>query len=373
MPNEDKTEEPITIPEVVTEISPEVKYHKHWKRDIWDSDAITSVNTKTGVVVLNPDDLDDTSTTHKFTSATEIAKLSGIPDGTDIQTKLAYPSTTLQLSDDTEADSGAGGGAYVKVKELTSTVSGAIKTMFEIKKNGDNGPTTTIAGKIYVDGVAVGAEHITDNTHTDGYEVFTDASISVDIGSLVQVYMKSIDSAYDGQCQNFRLYWDLSTKEYVDAGDDAILDELTDFKAGVLTGFDIAAGGGDQNVDESVTLTFLPRRIKLTYYLQGNQDGGNGVNHQFATTIFEGTTPTVTHISAQKTSSGSDDAVPTTIVKKFQTTPDTCGVSTGTGGIKTTLTILSVSSTGFVVRVAIDEGSSPQGTARFHGFWEAFK
>lgn len=48
------------------------------------SPTVLSVNTKTGSVVLNPDDLDDTATTNKFTSATEIAKLGGVAEGAEV-------------------------------------------------------------------------------------------------------------------------------------------------------------------------------------------------------------------------------------------------------------------------------------------------
>lgn len=37
--------------------------------------AVDSVNGKTGTVILNPDDLSDTSTTHKFTTASDISRL----------------------------------------------------------------------------------------------------------------------------------------------------------------------------------------------------------------------------------------------------------------------------------------------------------
>lgn len=40
--------------------------------------TVDSVNTKTGAVVLDPDDLDDTSTTNKFVTATDITKLSNL-------------------------------------------------------------------------------------------------------------------------------------------------------------------------------------------------------------------------------------------------------------------------------------------------------
>lgn len=56
---------------------------------------VTSVNGNTGAVTLDPDDLDDASTTHKFISAAELTKLSGIESGatadqTDAEIKTAY-------------------------------------------------------------------------------------------------------------------------------------------------------------------------------------------------------------------------------------------------------------------------------------------
>jgi hypothetical protein len=43
--------------------------------------TVDSVNGATGAVVLDADDIDDSSTTHKFTSAAEISKLAGIEAG----------------------------------------------------------------------------------------------------------------------------------------------------------------------------------------------------------------------------------------------------------------------------------------------------
>lgn len=43
--------------------------------------AVSSVNGQSGAVTLNPDNLDDSGTTHKFTSSGEINKLSGIATG----------------------------------------------------------------------------------------------------------------------------------------------------------------------------------------------------------------------------------------------------------------------------------------------------
>lgn len=48
------------------------------------SDAVDSVNGATGVVVLDADDIDDTSTTNKFTTSSDISKLAGIEAGADV-------------------------------------------------------------------------------------------------------------------------------------------------------------------------------------------------------------------------------------------------------------------------------------------------
>jgi hypothetical protein len=45
---------------------------------------VASVNGQTGVVVLDPDDLDDSATTNKFTTAAEISKLAGIEASADV-------------------------------------------------------------------------------------------------------------------------------------------------------------------------------------------------------------------------------------------------------------------------------------------------
>lgn len=46
--------------------------------------AVDSVNGQTGTVVLDADDIDDTTTTNKFTTAADISKLSGIEAGAEV-------------------------------------------------------------------------------------------------------------------------------------------------------------------------------------------------------------------------------------------------------------------------------------------------
>jgi hypothetical protein len=65
--------------------------------------TVDSVNTKTGAVVINPDDLDDTSTTNKFTTAADISKLAGIEasattDQSDVEIETAYNNQVAQVS-----------------------------------------------------------------------------------------------------------------------------------------------------------------------------------------------------------------------------------------------------------------------------------
>jgi len=94
--------------------------------------AVDSVNTQTGVVVLDADDIDDSSTTHKFTTAAEATKLAGIATGAIAN---VVEDTAPQL----------GGPLDVQAQEInTSTTNGNIKLtpdgtgVVEIKGNTGN-------------------------------------------------------------------------------------------------------------------------------------------------------------------------------------------------------------------------------------------
>lgn len=56
--------------------------------------TVNSVNTKTGAVVLDADDIDDTNTTHKFTTAADITKLAGIEAGAQVNTVSSVNTKT---------------------------------------------------------------------------------------------------------------------------------------------------------------------------------------------------------------------------------------------------------------------------------------
>jgi hypothetical protein len=57
--------------------------------------AVDSVNSQTGVVVLDADDISDAATTNKFTTAADITKLAGIETGADV-TDAANVETSIE-------------------------------------------------------------------------------------------------------------------------------------------------------------------------------------------------------------------------------------------------------------------------------------
>ena len=56
--------------------------------------TVTSVNTKTGAVVLDADDISDSSTTNKFVTAADLTKLSGIESGAQVNTVTSVNTKT---------------------------------------------------------------------------------------------------------------------------------------------------------------------------------------------------------------------------------------------------------------------------------------
>jgi len=63
--------------------------------------TVDSVNTQTGAVVLDADDIDDTLTTNKFTTATDISKLAGIEAGATADQTASEILTLIKTVDGT--------------------------------------------------------------------------------------------------------------------------------------------------------------------------------------------------------------------------------------------------------------------------------
>lgn len=65
---------------------------------------VDSVNTQTGAVVLDADDIDDTSTTNKFTNAADISRLSAVEAGADVTDTDNVQAAGALMDSEVDAD-----------------------------------------------------------------------------------------------------------------------------------------------------------------------------------------------------------------------------------------------------------------------------
>lgn len=131
------------------------------------SGAVDSVNSQTGVVVLDADDIDDTSTTHKFTTASDISKLAGIEAGADVtdatnvnaagavmnsdytpahsvlvqQSGTGSPSI-LQVPNDTILGRLSGGGS-----DIDALTASEVRTLLNVEDGAEVNTVDSVAGK----------------------------------------------------------------------------------------------------------------------------------------------------------------------------------------------------------------------------------
>lgn len=108
-----------------------------WTALSYPASPVLSVNTQTGAVVLDADDISDASTTNKFTTAAEATKLAGIEAGAQVNvaTDLTYTASTRTVASSTGTDA----------------------VIAEVVAAGNSGLMTG-ADKTKLDGVAAGAE-----------------------------------------------------------------------------------------------------------------------------------------------------------------------------------------------------------------------
>ena len=91
--------------------------------------------------------------------------------------------------------------SYAKAKEFLISVTGTVKTNFDLK-NANNSSNT--GGRIYVNGVAVGTDHTTTSS---SYATKVD-NIPVLAGDLLQLYAHDVSGYYGGFVRNFKVYAD---------------------------------------------------------------------------------------------------------------------------------------------------------------------
>ncbi len=90
--------------------------------------------------------------------------------------------------------------SYVKLKEILCPADGIVTTKFDMRASSAG---NDVWGKIYINGIAVGAEQ---NTTSITFVTKTDASIAVLKNDLIQVYGKAEGGAIVCYIKNFRIY-----------------------------------------------------------------------------------------------------------------------------------------------------------------------
>ena len=96
---------------------------------------VTSVNTQVGAVVLDADDIDDSTTAHKFTTAADISKLAGIASGAEVNqnsfSNIAVSGqTTVAADEKTDTVTFAqAGGVTITTNATTDTVTVSSRTL----------------------------------------------------------------------------------------------------------------------------------------------------------------------------------------------------------------------------------------------------
>jgi hypothetical protein len=138
--------------------------------------GVSSVNTKSGIVVIDPDDLDDTATTNKFTTAGEITKLSGIETGADVTDTANVTSAGALM--DFEVTSLSGVKSLTVPDSTTISAFGATLT--------DDSDAATARTTLGVD--AAGTDNSTDVTL--GTNTATALSLSGQELSLADVFVQ---------------------------------------------------------------------------------------------------------------------------------------------------------------------------------------
>lgn len=106
--------------------------------------AVDSVNTQTGAVVLDADDISDSTTTNKFTTASDISKLAGIEAGAEVNAVDSVfgrtGAVTAQSGDYTKSDVGLAN--VDNTSDADKPISTATQTALDAKQ-GDITLTTT--------------------------------------------------------------------------------------------------------------------------------------------------------------------------------------------------------------------------------------
>lgn len=140
-----------------------------------------------------------------------------------------------------------------------------------------------------------------------------------------------------------------------------------------------SAGSGTVNTDNVITVGFRAKMVELYYYLQGHGAASGSAKFEFASgtlTYIEGVLIGDYQISiggASTANSDNADIKDITIKSAniISSTPPTAGVSSGTGAISATPSLVSPSDTGFTIRLQTITSTAVTNHARLVCRWKA--
>lgn len=205
--------------------------------------AVDSVNTQTGAVVLDADDISDAATTNKFTTASDISKLAGIEAGADVtdstnvsaagaaivSSGAGVPSTTPSKVGDIYIDT-TSDDAYIAVgtasasdweKSNDGSGSGATNLSWTASTSTISSSTGTDATLTNADGTNAGLMSSSDKTKLDGIasgaEVNTVDSVNTQTGAVV---LDADDISDAATTNKFTTAADISKLAGIEAGAD---------------------------------------------------------------------------------------------------------------------------------------------------------